>query len=709
VGVPAFVGGAFTEADDARGGRPDGAVVMVSYNFWQQRFGGAPDIVGRTLTLDRVPFRIVGVTPPGFFGLEVGETFGVVLPWGEEPLLHGRESCLDGRGNNCWLRIMARLRPGQTLQIATTALRAVQRQIWEATVPGNLRAEYRESYLTESFVLLAASTGTSYLRQLYTRPLVTVMVVVALVLLIACANVANVLLARGIARRHELSVRLALGASRSRLVRQLLIEAIVLTGTATAVALAIAFWGSRLLAAQLSTRSTTVFLDVSMDWRVLLFTTSVAVTTALLFGVAPAFYTSRVAPMDAMKVHRRGATGAALGTLSSGLVVAQIVVSVVLVVAAGLFVRTFASLATRPLGFDRDHVLLVNLDAQQAVVAPAQRVAMYDHIRDTVRSVPGVRAVAVSMVTPVGGMGLGPHIEVSGGVPVQGNAYGMNGVTNVVTPDWFETFGTPLIAGRDFTERDRPGSPRVAIVNQTLARKFLNSANPIGHTISLGTPGRSVTMDIVGVVADAVYSSVSEVVPATVYTPLAQFYLSPTLLASVNLSVRSRTGSPAMLRTAVAASVGRVNPDLSLTFRVLADQVNASLRQERLVATLSGFFGALALLLAGLGLYGVTSYAVSRRRTEFGIRMALGAPPSRIVQLVLWRVALLVGAGVTVGAIVSLWASKFVASLLYGLEPRDPGTFASAVIVLTLVAAFAAWVPARRASRTDPAITLRCD
>jgi ABC-type antimicrobial peptide transport system permease subunit len=216
-------------------------------------------------------------------------------------------------------------------------------------------------------------------------------------------------------------------------------------------------------------------------------------------------------------------------------------------------------------------------------------------------------------------------------------------------------------------------------------------------------------MDIVGVVADAVYSSVREDVPATVYTPLAQFYLSPTLLASVNLSVRSRTDSPAVLRTAVAAAVGKVNPDLSVTFRVLADQVNASLRQERLVATLSGFFGALALLLAGLGLYGVTSYAVSRRRTEFGIRMALGASPSRIVQLVLWRVALLVGAGVIVGAIVSLWASKFVASLLYGLEPRDPGTFASAAIVLTLVAAFAGWVPARRASRADPAITLRCE
>ena len=708
LGVPPLLGGSFTDADDARGGRADGAVVMISYSFWQQRFGGAPDVVGRTLTLDKLPFKIVGVTPRSFFGLEVGETFDVVVPWGEEPLLHGQESCVDGRGNNCWMRIMARLRPGQTHQAATTALRAAQREIWDATISRSLRPEYREKYLAESFELLPASTGTSYLRQLYTRPLVALMVVVALVLLIACANVANVMLARGIARRPELSVRLALGASRWRLVRQLLIETLALAGTATAFGFGIAAWGSRLVAAELSTRPwDTVFLDLSIDWRVLLFTMGVAIATALLFGVAPAFLASRVAPIDAIKEQGRGASGDALGKLASGLVVAQVVVSIVLVVAAGLFVRTFTSLATRSLGFDRNQVLLVNIDAPQ--IAPAQRVAVYDHIRETVRSVPGVGAVAVSMVTPVGGMGLGPHMEVSGGVPVQGNMYGNNGVTNVVTPNWFETFGTPLLAGRDFTDRDRGGTPLVAIVNQTLAQKFLNGANPIGHTITLGTPGRAVTMDIVGVVADAVYTSVREPVPATVYTPLSQFYLSPNLLKSVSLSVRSRTGSPSALRSAVAAAIGRVDPDVSLTFRVLADQVNASLRQERLVATLSGFFGVLALLLAGLGLYGVTAYAVTRRRSEFGIRMALGAAPSGIVRLVLLRVALLVGAGVIVGTAVSLWASTYVASLLYGLAPHDPETLVGAALILAAVATVASWMPARRASRTDPAIALRCD
>jgi putative ABC transport system permease protein len=380
---------------------------------------------------------------------------------------------------------------------------------------------------------------------------------------------------------------------------------------------------------------------------------------------------------------------------------------VVLMVAAGMFIRTFTALATRHLGFERDGVLLVAVDAQHAAVRPVQVVPLYDRIREAVRAVPGVGAVAISMVTPVGGFGLGPRLEVSGGVPVPGNVYGVNGVTNVISPGWFATFGTPMIEGRDFTDRDREGTPLVAIVNQALVRQFLNGASPLGHTITLTTPGHTVTMDIIGVVADAVYLSLREVVPATVYTPMAQFYMAPALLTSVSVSVRSKTGSPARLTKSVARAIGAVNPRLALTFRPLTDQIDASLIQERLVAMVSAFFGGLALLLAGLGLYGVTAHAVVRRRPEIGIRMALGAAPAGVIRLVLARVTWLIGAGVIVGAGVSLWASKFVASLLYGLEPRDPVTLVGAAVTLAAVGGVAGWLPAWRASRIDPAEVLR--
>jgi predicted permease len=393
--------------------------------------------------------------------------------------------------------------------------------------------------------------------------------------------------------------------------------------------------------------------------------------------------------------------------LATALVVAQVTVSVVLVVAAGLFGRTFTSLATRHAGFERDPVLLVNLDAERANVAPAQRAALFGRIRETVHALPAVNEAAVSMVTPISGNGLILRADVSGGAPLQDNGLGANAFTNVISPGWFGTFGVPILAGRDFTEADRVGAPAVAVVNQTLARKTLNGADLLGRTIILTTPGPVVSMQIVGVVRDTLYSSLREEVPPTVYTPLAQFYMPPVLLTSMALSVRAKTGLPASLTKSVAAAVGSVNSQLPLTFRPFADQVNASLAQDRLIAMLSTFFGALALLLAGLGLYGVTAYAVSRRRMEIGIRMALGAAPGGIIRLVVSRVAGLVGLGVFAGVGLSLWASTFVASLLYGLEPRDPATLIVAAFSLAAVGILAGGLPAWHASRIDPAVVLR--
>jgi putative ABC transport system permease protein len=418
-----------------------------------------------------------------------------------------------------------------------------------------------------------------------------------------------------------------------------------------------------------------------------------------------------VAPMEALKAHGRGTAGEARIGLAGGLVVAQVALSVVLVVAGGVFVRTFASLVTRDPGFARNDVLLVLIESRRAGVDPAQRIAVYGRVREAVRAVPGVADAALSSLTPVSNIVFDPPIDVSGSGLLSRRERVVWG--NVISPGWFNTFRIPLVAGRDLTQDDRVGAPAVAVVNQAFARKFLKGASPLGHTITLPAvmtePSRNVPLRIVGVVADAVYASLRESPRATMYLPLERhdepFFLRG--LGSVSLNVRSKSGSPARLTKSVVAAIASVNPSLAVTVRPLADQVNDSLARERVLAMVAGFFGALALLLAGLGLYGVTAYAVSRRRTEIGIRMALGAAPARVLRLVLSRVAVLVGFGAVVGALVSLSASRLVVSLLYGVEPRDPATLIGAVITLATVGAFAGWLPAWRASRIDPALVLR--
>jgi len=704
LGVTPILGRGFTAADDRRGGGPDGPVAVISYAFWQQRFGAAADAIGRRLTLERIPFTVIGVMPPEFFGPEVGRRYDVAIPIGTEPLVRGKESALDEPWW-WWLTVMVRLKPEQSLESATASMRAAQPLIRAATLPAGAPADALESYLKEAYVVESAATGNSDLRRAYQRPLVTILIVVSLVLLIACANIANLLLARAAARRHEMSVRLALGASRWRLARQLLTESLVLASIGAVGGLVVARWGSVLLVQAISTRTNTVFLALPLDWRVLGFTGGVTIATALLFGLAPAFRTSNVQPIDAIKEGGRGASGDRRVSVAAGLVVVQVALSVVLLVCAGLFIRTFTQLARRPLGFDRDRVLLVRVDLQRAPIEPRQRIPVLERAVEAVRAVPGVAGAGVSLITPIGGDGWNGRFEVSGGVPLtdrQRRTY-----RNLVTPGWFATFGTPMLAGRDFAASDRTGAPYVAIVNESFARRFLDRASPLGHTVKpVGGFGQDKPMEIVGVVADAAYQSVRAAPPPTIYVPALQQELGPPA-ASFELSVRASSGSPALLTRSVAAAIAGVHPDLALTFRTLSDQVDASLTQERIIATLSGFFGGLALLLAGLGLYGVTSYAVARRRTEIGIRMALGAQPSEVVRMVLARVSVLVGAGVAAGAGLSAWASTFVATLLFGLQPRDPATLAGSAAVLAAVGALAAWLPARRASRIDPAEVLR--
>lgn len=704
LGVPAVLGRTFTAEDDRRGGGSDGPVAVISHACWQRRFGGAADVIGRQMNIGRVAYTIVGITPPEFFGPEVGRSFDVIVPLGTEPVMRGpANSGLDQR-SMWWLQIMARLRPGQTVEQATTALRHVQPQIREATLPDNWRPSDLDEYLKDPLTFIPAAAGQSSLRNRYQRPLLTIMVVVSLVLLVACANIANLMLARAHGRRHEISVRLALGASRWRLARQFFTESVMLSAAGALLGLVFAVWGSRLLVQQLSTPRFNVFLDLALDWRVLGFTAAIAMATAVLFGTAPALRAAQVEPHESLKEQGRTPGGDGRRALGSPLVVVQVALSLVLIVAAGLFVRTFTTLVNRDLGFNREQLLVVSIDAGTAGAEASDRAALFLRVAEAVAAVPGVERSAASALTPVSGIRWSTRFEFPDlpGLSERDRIVNMN----VVTPGWFATCQTPIVAGRDFGPGDRDGAPAVAIVNQAFVNRFLGGASPLGRTIqqSARPDHPEPPLEIVGVVGDAVYASVREPVGPIAYRPLAQVRDFPPF---ASVSVRSAAGSPMLLTRSVAAAIGRVDRDLSLTFRPLAAQIDGTLAQERIVAMLSGFFGALALLLAAIGLYGVTSYAVSRRRTEIGIRMALGADAGGIVRLVLRRLALLVGAGVIAGAAISVWASRFVGTLLYGLEPRDPATFVSAAAVLMLVGALAGWLPARRAASIDPAQVLR--
>ena len=700
LGVPAVLGRTFTERDDARGGAPDGPVAVISYAMWQRRYGGAPDAIGRAISIERVPFTIIGVTPKGFFGPDVGRSFDVAVPLGTEPLVRPESSALDGR-LHWWMNIMVRLRPGQTAEQATALLRAIQPQIRQATMPPDRAVNIHEGYLTDPFTLAPAPGGRSPWRARYEQPLTTILVVVGLVLLIACANVANLLVARASTRRRELTLRLALGAPRWRIARQLLVESVWLAAAGAALGIWVAGWGSRLLVAQLSSAAATVDLDLALDWRVLGFTTAVSAAAALLFGVAPALSVSRLTPNEVLKEQGRGGGLDRRTGLRHASVVLQVALSLALVVAAGLFTRTFVSLQTREFGFNRHGVLLVTANVERNPARGEALLALLTRLEEAVRSVPGVSGAALSYTTPVARAGRNTRVVVPADSPLSRRDR-MSWV-NSVAPGWFATMGLQLTGGRDFAEHDKAGAPRVVVVNRAFARRFLPGISSIGAEVSTEEPDETRKYQVVGVVEDAIYRSLRAPMEPTMYLPYAQEGAS----AVATIAVRASSGSPELIVRSVAAAIEREDATAVLSFRSMNEQVAAALTQERLVATLAGFFGVLGLLLAAVGLYGVTSYAVTSRRAEIGIRMALGASSGGVVAMVLRRVAWLVGIGIALGAGLSAWATTYVRTLLYGLEPRDPWTFAGAALLLTLVAALAAWLPARRASRIDPMQVLR--
>ncbi|HET7697692.1 MAG TPA: ABC transporter permease [Vicinamibacterales bacterium] len=701
LGVGAEIGRTISPADDVRGGGADGPVAVIGYGFWQRRYGGAPDVIGRSLSIERVPFTIVGVAPQGFFGPDVGRSFDVAIPLGAEPLVRGRDSSLDQR-SRWWMNVMARLRPGQTIEDATARLRAVQPQIRQATLPALRRAEDAAEYLAAPLTFVAAPGGRSILRPRYERPLTIVLGVVGIVLLIACANVANLLIARATARRPELTLRLALGASRWRLGRQLLAESAMLGAAGAALGVWLAGHASRLLVAQLSSVSSSVSLDLTLDPRVLGFTIAVSLGSVLLFGAAPALTVSRLSPNDVLREHGRTGSMDRPTLVRHASVVIQVALSLALVVAATLLTRTFVQLVSRDAGFDRRGVLLVNADLSRSGVATAALGDALQRLVNAVEAVPGVSSAAASFTTPVAPAGWNTPIAVPEGSPLTRRE--RMSWMNAVSPGWFSTLGVRLVAGRDFNAGDRHGAPAVAIVNRAFERRFLGGRPAIGQIVRRPLPGRAAEYEVVGVVEDAVYRSLRAPMEPTMYLPLLQADDTGPVIV---LSLRSQGVPPRVLVKSVAAALEREQPAAVLGFQTLDEQVQTSLAQERLVATVAGFFGGLGLLLAAIGLYGVTSHGVTLRRGEIGIRMALGASADGVIRMIIARVARLVALGIVLGAALSAWAATYVRTLLYGLEPRDPWTFAAAALLLTVVAALAAWLPARRASRIDPMQALR--
>lgn len=702
LGVRAVRGRMLTPADDTPAA-PDGPVAVISYRFWRAQFAGADDAIGRQITLQRKPFTIVGVMPPGFFGVDVGRVADVMLPFAVEPLMRGEESQLASVGSS-WLDVVVRRKPGQSLAQANAALRGVQPLIRAATV-GGVSPRRAARYLTRPLTLAEAATGRSSLRSEFEKPLIAMIAAVGLLLLVACTNIASLLVARVLARRRELTVRMALGGSRGRLARLLFTESLIVAITGAAAGLVFARWSGALLVQQLSTWESDVSLELVLDWRVLGFSAAIACASAIAAGVAPAFGLRSVAAGEALKDAGRGLAGDHRFAVRGSLVIAQIAVSLMLITAAGLFLRSFAVVNRLPLGFVPEPLLVAQLNLQASDAPIEQRGLRAERLRAAAAAVPGVKSASLSAVSLLTGGGWGSNRVAVDDEPLPVEDLSTNRLwLNATSPGWFDTMGTPLVSGRDFTDADRVGAPLVAIVNQAFARRYRLGTQPIGRMVRIGQSKGETRYEIVGVVGDSAYRSPRDGMTATMYMALAQ--VQP-LGETVTLTVNAAPGQRAAVERDVAAALARTEPAVAFVFRTFDQFVAATVTQERLMAMLSSFFGGLALLLAGIGLYGIVAQAVRARRAEIGLRLALGAQPGGIVRLVFQRVGVLVLAGLAIGLGCSLWASRFLGPLLFRIEPRDPATFAGATAVLVAAGMLAAWLPARRAARLDPSTVLR--
>ncbi|HEY2363267.1 MAG TPA: ABC transporter permease [Candidatus Angelobacter sp.] len=699
LGVPAVQGRVFSAADDQRGcGLPG---VVISYGFWQKEFGGKPSAIGSKLMLEGHPAEIIGVTPPGFYGVEVGRSYDLAVPLCSEPLINGEYSVLDRR-DGWWLAIIGRLKPGWSAGKATAQLEAISPGIFHATLPARYQAEEAKHFLEWKLAAEPADTGLSNLRRRFEQPLWLLLAIAGTVLLIACANLANLMFARANAREREIAVRLALGAARFRLMQQLLMESLLLSAIGAFAGIVLAQGLTRILISYLTTQVGGITLDLALDWRVLGFTAAAALLTCLFFGLMPAIKATSTPPIVAMKAGSRGVTaGRERFGLRRILVVSQIALSMVLLVGAFLFVRSFQNLIHLDAGFRQNGILVVDLDFTQLNIPLAERNNFKQEMADRLQALPGVESAATASVVPVSGNMWNDDVHFNNGGQDVHEIVNFNGIS----PGYFKTMETPFIKGRDFGPQDTLNSPAVAVVNESFVRKMLKGTEPLGaiFRVDEGAGQPESVYQVVGVVKDTKYSDLRDDFGPIAYLPKSQDKKPDT---NVSVIVRSELALDS-LTASVERSIAKVNPNVVIEFRVFKTTIRDTLQRERLMASLSGFFGFLAGVLATIGLYGVISYMVVRRRNEIGIRMALGADRGRVLALVMREAALLLAVGLAIGIGLSLASTRAASALLFGLKPHDPLTLALAALTLAAVTVTASYLPAFRAAQIHPTEALR--
>ena len=703
LGVRAALGRVLTPDDDrVSGGHP---AVVLGYGYWKRRFGGDPSLVNQKVNVNGHPMVVIGVAPVGFHGVISGDTPDLLVP-----IMMKRETSpgwggFDNRSDR-WLNIFARLKSGISAKQAGAAMQVLYRAASEedlARMKEPLRDRARKEYLDQKLELRAAAQGINSLRADWETPLLALMAMVGLVLLIACSNVANLMLARATGRQREMAIRLAVGAGRADIVRQLAVESFIIAVAGGALGLIVTNWTTAGLLRFLPDNATGGWLSANLDWRTLVFSAALAIGTGIVFGLAPAIGSTRLNLAPALKEQSgSAAAGGAQAWFRKVFIVAQVALSLVLLVAAGLFGRSLFNLMTSDLGFRTEKLLRFSVDPSLNGYDMARGIAFYRELQQRLAAVPGVRSVGGAFLGPFGQGRRAGNITLEGYRAKEDEYVGAS--QDALTPDYFRTMGTPLIAGHEFTERDGAGAPKVAIVNQAFAKQYAKAGNLLGKHLAFGG-GDKIQLDreIVGIVRDSKYGSLREQADSFIYVPNTQQDTLERMTFFVR-AARDASNFGPEIRTLVR------NMDANLpVFRMgLMDvQIADSIYRDRLIAILASAFGTLATLLAAIGLYGVVAFNVARRTAEMGLRMALGALPRDVLALVMKEVGLLVATGALVGLAAAVALSRLVESQLFGIKANDPFVFSVATVVLALAAGLAGYIPARRAARIDPIKALR--
>jgi predicted permease len=698
LGVRAMRGRVLTPDDDKPNAQP---AAVISHRYWETELNSDSTTVGKSFIINGTNFTVVGITPPEFFGERVRRPPDFWMPLSFQPQIELRESYLT---NNqvYFLMLMGRLKPGISMDQAQATTNLALRQFLTEQAGSQLTEERQKGIQNTYATLVEGKGGISGLRRAYSKPLHMLMAIVGMVLLIACANVGSLLLSRAASRKAEISLRMALGATRRRIIRQLLTESMLLAGLGGLCGVLLAQWGVTVLVGLVAKTSP---LDTRPDVGVLAFTVGVSILAGLLFGLVPALQASRINLSSAMKEKTRTRSGFLRFSLSSLMVVMQVGLSMVLLTGAGLFARSLVNLQSEDVGFDRNNLLLLGIDPRLAEYKPNQLATLYQQLIDRLGSLPQVKSVSMATYAPMTGTRRSSSIKVTGYTPQSGEEVTVQDL--LVGPRYAETLGMPVLRGRDIELRDTAASTQIAVVNATFAERFFKDQNPIGRSFTFDDEtDKGAPIEIVGVVGD-IKSDVDEreKTDPTVYRPILQIQDGSAYSATIHVRTLS---DPTPLTSEVRQMINQMDPKLPIFgVTTMSDQLRENLNQERLIAQLVSFFGALALILACIGLYGVMAHGVARRTNEIGIRMALGARGGNIAWMVLRETLYLVLAGLVIGVPAALLGARLISSQLFGLSSTDPVTLIAAGVLLTLVALLAGYVPARRASRVNPLNALR--